>query len=233
MVFQRLRGKMHRHNKINKLFEILVLSLFFLFITSPVNAHRVIIFGWVDGGMIHTESKFSGGKRVQNGTVIVSDAEGKHFLEGKTNDQGEFSFKIPEKTDIRIELLAGMGHKAEWTIPTEEIGAMPANTAATAASLKSDAEQSEKRVGSSLIHERSSPTPPDKKTQPMSASEMNSEAIQAAVEKALDKKLKPLLKMLAENQASGPTLRDIIGGIGYILGLMGMAAYFHYRRKKE
>ena len=62
---------------------------------------------------------------------------------------------------------------------------------------------------------------------------MNQEAIQAAVEKALDKKMKPILKMLAENQNQGPTLKDIIGGIGYILGLMGIAAYFHYRRKKD
>jgi len=224
---------MYRHNKINKLLETLVFSVCFLLIASPVNAHRVIIFGWVEGDTIHTESKFSSGKKVKNSTVVVYDAEGKRLLEGNTSDQGEFSFKIPKKTEIRIELIAGMGHKAEWTIPIEEIGAIPANTAAIASSPESDAKQSEKRVASPSIHERSSPTPPDKETQPMSAPALNQEAIQAAVEKALDKKIKPILKMLAENRNRGPTLKDIIGGIGYILGLMGIAAYFHYRRKKD
>jgi nickel transport protein len=55
--------------------------------------------------------------------------------------------------------------------------------------------------------------------------------IEAVVEKALDKKLKPVLKMLAESADNGPTIRDIIGGIGYIIGLVGMAAYLRYRKR--
>jgi nickel transport protein len=37
--------------------------------------------------------------------------------------------------------------------------------------------------------------------------------------------------MLAERQDSGPTLRDVLGGLGYVLGLMGLAAYIHFRRR--
>ena len=57
--------------------------------------------------------------------------------------------------------------------------------------------------------------------------------IEQAVEKALDKKLKPVIKMLSESLDRGPTVSEILGGIGYILGLMGVGAYFHYRRKRE
>jgi len=57
--------------------------------------------------------------------------------------------------------------------------------------------------------------------------------IQLAFEKALDKKLKPVMKKLAESQENGPTVKDILGGIGYILGLVGVASYFHYRRKTK
>ena len=58
--------------------------------------------------------------------------------------------------------------------------------------------------------------------------------IQDAVEKALDKKLKPILSRLAEDRqrASETKFNDIIGGIGYILGLVGVGAYFNYRKKK-
>ena len=53
------------------------------------------------------------------------------------------------------------------------------------------------------------------------------------LEKALDKKMKPVLKMLAESRATGPGISDILGGIGYIIGLVGIAAYFHSRKKKD
>ena len=45
-------------------------------------------------------------------------------------------------------------------------------------------------------------------------------------------KLKPVIKMLRESTNRGPTISEILGGIGYIFGLMGVGAYFHYRRKK-
>ncbi len=55
-------------------------------------AHKVMIFAWVQGDKIFTESKFSGGKLVKGGDVIVYDLEGNQLLEGQTDDKGEFSF---------------------------------------------------------------------------------------------------------------------------------------------
>ena len=55
--------------------------------------------------------------------------------------------------------------------------------------------------------------------------------IRVAVERALENKLRPVMEMLTEVRDRGPTLRDVIGGIGYIIGLVGLAAYLRYRRK--
>ena len=57
--------------------------------------------------------------------------------------------------------------------------------------------------------------------------------LQEKVEEALDKKLKPVMKLLAEAQQSGPSAVDILGGIGYIFGLVGVAAYFSARRERS
>ncbi len=84
-------------------------------------AHRAIIFAWVEGEKIFTESKFSGGRPVKQGDIIVYDLEGNQLLKGKTDDQGEFSFVIPKKTAMKIVLQAGMGHRGEWVIPLKEI----------------------------------------------------------------------------------------------------------------
>jgi nickel transport protein len=50
--------------------------------------------------------------------------------------------------------------------------------------------------------------------------------IDQAIEKALDKKLAPVLRMLAEMHEQKVRLTDVLGGIGYIIGLVGVAAYF-------
>lgn len=193
----------------------LAFSISFLLITArSVEAHRVTIFAWVESDTVYTESKFSGGKRVNKGKIIVYNLHGKQLLEGETNEQGEFSFKLPEKTALRIVLHAGTGHRAEWTVPLEEIEGINSVAAEAVRPQSSSVTRSEKQM------------------QAMSNLSLRPEDIQLAVEKALDKKLKPVIKMLAESQVSGPTYQDILGGIGYILGLVGVACFVHYRRKK-
>ncbi|MBW2709975.1 MAG: hypothetical protein JRD04_12050 [Deltaproteobacteria bacterium] len=174
-------------------------------------AHRVTIFAWVEGDKIFTESKFSGGKRVKGGAVTVYDLEGKQLLEGKTDDKGEFSFGIPKKkTSLKIVLIAGMGHRGEWTIPASEIGGAPEVNSEPSVRPKPGT---------------------GKPGAPAATSHISLPQIRQVVEEALDQRLKPVMKILVESREHGPTFGDIFGGIGYILGLMGVAAYFHYRRK--
>ncbi|MGD9236201.1 MAG: hypothetical protein PVF09_05975 [Desulfobacterales bacterium] len=105
---------------------ILSLVVGFLWIgAAPVDAHRVNVFAWVEGDTVFVESKFSGGKRVNTGKVTVSDAEGTELLTGLTDENGEFSFKVPKKTDLKIVIEAGTGHRGEWTVAAGEIQ-MPA-----------------------------------------------------------------------------------------------------------
>jgi hypothetical protein len=100
--------------------------LFLLFLgLDHAEAHRVSLFAWVEGDTVYVESKFSGGKKVKAGKIIVTDPQGNELVKGTTNGQGEFSFKVPKKTDLKIVLLAGTGHRAEWIIPASEIE-MPA-----------------------------------------------------------------------------------------------------------
>jgi len=183
----------------------------FLSWVGPVMAHRVIIFAWVEGDTVFTESKFSGGKTVKGGKVVVSDLKGRKLLEGKTNDRGEFSFKIPERTGMKIVLKAGMGHRGEWTIPADELGGDPDSGPAP----------SEKKETGTM-----------EKKEPV-ASGAGIEQIRKVVEQCLDKRLRPVMKLLVESRDRGPTFREIVGGIGYIFGLAGVAAYFNYRRRTK
>jgi nickel transport protein len=107
------------------IFYLFLAVCLFCFRIEPVDAHRVNLFAWVEGDTVYVESKFSGGKKVKTGKIIVTDLEGSELLTGTTSENGEFSFKVPKKTELKIVLVAGTGHRAEWTIPASEIE-MPA-----------------------------------------------------------------------------------------------------------
>jgi nickel transport protein len=175
-------------------------------------AHRVNMFAWVEDDTVHSRSKFSGGRLVKEGEVVVYDLEGNQLLSGKTDDLGEFSFKIPGKVGLKMTILAGTGHRGEWTIPVEEVGGVSGSKVESTAPVKNISEKVEQTPIFSI----------------------NGDEVRQIVEKTLDQKLKPVIGFLVEAKEArdtSPTFRDILGGAGYILGLMGLAAYMHFRRK--
>ena len=58
--------------KNKNIFIIIVFISILFFYTSTAYAHKVYLFAWTEGDMIHTESYFGGDKKVQDGTIRVS-----------------------------------------------------------------------------------------------------------------------------------------------------------------
>jgi nickel transport protein len=193
---------------------------------SAVYAHNVSVFAWVAGDTVHVESKIGGGRKPKNAPVEVYDSQARLLLKGKTNASGEFSFKMPQKTEMRIVLVAGPGHQAEWLITEADLAAAGADKMQTKNPSISNA-----KALDLASHFRPGGQKSEAGKSADSREAMTAEEIQIVVEKALDRKLKPIMKILAESREKGPRVADILGGIGYILGLIGVAAYFHYRKK--
>jgi nickel transport protein len=107
---------------------------------------------------------------------------------------------------LNIVLNAAMGHKAQWTVPESEI-----------------------REAGDMVKEKSA-VQPSGGAIPVGLSKAE---IQTLVEDSLDKKLRPIVRMMTESRDMRPSLTEIIGGIGYIIGLMGVALYFKNRGKKH
>jgi nickel transport protein len=200
-------------------------SLLLLFCGQAL-AHNVIVFAWVEGDTVHVESKFSGGRRPVAAPVEVYDTRGNLLLRGVTDEKGEFSFTVPKKTEMKVVLLAGMGHKAVWTIPFSDLEAVSVDATSKAA------ESSSQSTVSKGLNQAESEIPMVGGN-PVPAGYVTATEIRNAVEAALDKKLKPVMKLLVETRRSGPSVTDILGGIGYIFGLIGVAAYFSAKRLKS
>jgi len=205
-----------------RLVTCLAVAGFLLGLSVPAAAHRVNVFAYLEGDTVQVESSFAGGGPVRQGKVVVLDAQGgQELLTGETNAQGKFSFPLPpaavaRKADLRIVIEASMGHQGEWLLKaaTDTTGKSP--TAPAAAAPASAAP----------------PAAPKPAAAPAGAGDLNRQVVEEVVNQALDAKLAPLKQMLIEAQSSQPTLRDIIGGLGYIIGLCGLAAYLYSRKPK-
>jgi nickel transport protein len=99
---------------------ILALGVVLLF-AAAASAHRVNIFAWVEGEKVFVECKYPDGTKVHEGVIRVFDSTGKELLNGKTNEKGEFAFKVPKIDDLKIVLEAGMGHRAEWPLSKQDL----------------------------------------------------------------------------------------------------------------
>ena len=201
----------------NIFFFFLVFLTGFCLLPNTSLAHKVRVFAYGEGNEIVGETAFSGGRKPKNADIFVEDAAtGKQVFSGQTDEQGEFRFDIPRearegKMDLLIIVKAGDGHRGEWPLAAADYleGVQETAPASTADSAVPAAEeeagvpaQTADNTGASL------------------------QQIQQVMEKTMDKKLAPVKHMLAQSGEHGPTLQDILGGIGYILGLAGIAAYF-------
>lgn len=207
--------RLHPPPRCNLLIPAALILLGLLFFTAlPALAHKVTVFAWVEGDQVHTQSKFSGGKKAVGATIRVFDPDGQQLLEGKTDKTGKFQFKKPDAQAINVVLDASTGHRGEWFLPL--------TSSPGAASGKRDAP----------------PSPPIRKT-PQSSSQalaapvsgISEAEIRAIVDEALDRKLAPLFQLLVDSRDTGPHLTDVISGIGYILGLVGVGLYVANRKK--
>lgn len=194
----------------NKLYLILIFT-FLIIIMMDVSAfaHKVNVFAYVEGEKIYTESYFNDGKKCIDSKIKVFDNQGNKLLEGLTDKEGEFSFEVPsENGNLKIVLTASMGHRAEYSISADEIRG----------SVGLIKEENEEPV-SIVFPETSS---------------VDLKEIQSIIEDTLDEKLKPIMREIIEIKKSqedriSPT--EIIGGIGYIIGIFGIAAYFLSRKR--
>ncbi len=193
---------------------------------GPAQAHRVNVFAWVEGNTIYTTAKFSGGKVARESRVEVFDSHKKMLLKGQTDAKGNFSFPVPKVDDLNIIVYAGTGHQGNWQIKKNEL--TPENQAAAA-----------DQVGLSREPESQAATPKTARVSgPEAAANGNlqinhtelEKIVRQVVNKSLSEKLHPLMLMLAEIRDPDPGLKDILGGLGYILGLVGIIAYIKSRK---
>lgn len=192
------------------LFSLLMVG-FWLF-PALAQAHKIRVFAWVAGDTVTVESGFSGGRPLIQGTVEVQNADnGALLLQGKTNERGVFTFSLTktspqQKIPLRIIVSSDEGHRNEWLLKAgdDQPGAGPDTNAATGTTATPEI---------------------------IISGENSDENLTRILDQLLDEKLAPIHRSLAQTEEQKPKLTDILGGIGYLIGLAGIIAWMKRRKR--
>jgi nickel transport protein len=164
-------------------------------------AHKIDVYAYFDNGRLLGEGAYDDGSAAEGADILLTDAEGK--LLGKTKVSPEGAFVLtpePGRPPLKIEINDRAGHRAEFVI--NEV--LPTATAFPAA-----------------------PAAPRN----VSAARANADLDKEELSKLLRQELAPIkaeLARLANRQRIGPS--EIIGGMGWLLGLLGLALWLKDRK---
>jgi len=213
-----IKGNMHSRAAKLGLVSIIIIPIL-IAICSQAHAHRVNLFAWYDGKMILAEGYFSGGTKAMDSAILVFDSGDKEVFHGMTDKKGGFSFKPPGNGEYRLVLEAGMGHRAEALVSVQGMESGTAAPEAGQAGLQT-AER------------------PGVKGAVQSAKDPHEGAVALTgteFEQILDRKLNPIKEQLLRLAKQGDRVgfRDVVAGLGYIAGLMGLAMYLTQRKRKK
>jgi len=214
--------------KTNAIGIMLSMVVIFFALVLPGYAHRLVLFAWIDGCIVHTQSKFHGGSKVFEGDITVFNNAGQELLTGKTDRQGAFSFPlktVQSPSALKIVLNAGMGHQAHWNLTGSEVleaRGLDSDTRALTGNNRDDlAGKPERMVTSQAGTEEYSPC------------RMKEAELRKIIEETVDRKMSPVMDTLIDiREEIAIGLDDVVAGLGYILGVTGLLAWF-YARKKE
>ncbi|MDR2368201.1 MAG: hypothetical protein LBF58_08865 [Deltaproteobacteria bacterium] len=188
---------------------------------ATAQAHAVFIFAWPQGDGICTQSYFSGKSPVRQGTVSISDASGKVLDSAKTDDKGDVCFNRPRTdSDLTFVVEAGEGHRAEFKLRASDL---PPLDPAAQANPESPAAASAPTDPSGTAGIASIPA----------GSDANLEALRSMFRTELGAQLGPITRALTEADDKMPTPKDIIGGIGWIVGIFGLAFWSSARKLRQ
>jgi nickel transport protein len=212
---------------------VLALVLF----ACPAFAHRVNVFAYVEGNDVVVECSYSRSERVRYGEIdVFNAATGALYLSGTTDEKGEFRFPVPPaaraaKAGLRVVLNAGEGHQNSTEVTAAEYLAAAPGAPAPAAPASAQASASpaaplQTPGPAGVVETGQQPAGPA----PLAG---DAAALSAVVEAAVEKKIAPLRAMLVSDKEKGPGLTEIVGGIGWLVGLGGLAAFFAARGKRN
>lgn len=183
------------------------------------------MFASAEGNVITGYVYYTTGGKPKNATVLVQDTEGNSLGEVMTNEEGQFTFTAEAKRDYVFVLELSDGHRTTFTLTADEL---PDSLPMIGAEQTTSPTTARKAVAA---EKNSTFTKQDDLVQEAVNAQVPLEEIEKIVANAVSKQIRPLREQL-EKYEEKIRLHDILGGIGYIIGLMGLWFFLGGRKKR-
>lgn len=196
-------------------------------------AHNLQVFASADGPTISGRVYFAGGHPARSTPVRISNEEDELLAELRTDSEGRFSYRAAAAVDHRIIAGGADGHAAEWVIDGDELtvgvdgAAGQADLGGQGLDAVDKSSPSSNGVGASRQGSDSAP-----RIGGSAAAARASPALDAEIERAIARQLRPLREELAAARAQAG-LRDVLGGLGWIMGLTGLLLWWRCRSDRR
>ncbi len=182
---------------------LLLVCLFLL--PLQAQAHKIHVFAWVSGNTVTVESNFSGNRPLLHGKVTVQDNKTEAILlQGTGDERGIFTFPVPARArDAAMDLLIVVSGSEGH----QSSWLVPADEYLSSNEVSPAKVLSEKAA-------------------------ITNEELKQMLQELLNQELAPIRRSLASAENKPPGFSDIMGGIGYLLGLAGLIAWLRNRPQK-
>lgn len=209
------------HCGLQLLLFVMIVVVSTIGVSQPCSAHSIKVFATAEGDTISGYAYSRGGDRIRNQPIVIQNADGTVLGETTTDDNGEFTFPATQRIDHVIILETADGHRASFTVSADEFPETLAATTLTQADVEAEptVENPQSELSATVEVPKQEPEPG-----------MTQEEIEQVVETAVSRQIRPLREQL-EAYENTTRLHDTLGGIGYIIGIAGIAFYFMGRRK--
>ncbi|WP_404383447.1 carboxypeptidase-like regulatory domain-containing protein [Caenispirillum salinarum] len=196
------------------LLTALAVLLLALTAAPPAWAHKIKLFATTEGTAITGTVYVPGGGRVSGADVTATGPDGAALGTAVTDAEGRFSLEATRRVDHLLEVDTGDGHRATFRITAAQLPpTLPGPEGASAAP-------------------RGTPAAEAQPAQEAAAPAMSEAALEAVVARAVAAQVNPLREQMAA-QEDRLRLQDVLGGLGWIMGVTGIGFYLLARRERR
>ena len=215
---------------------VFIFLLLAIFLVPTAYAHNVVSGVYADGMLIEGEVGFSNGDMAEAGSPVkVYNARDELIGELVLDEAGAFAFEA--KTVARHVFKANLsaGHIAEMVVEANELTA-PITMDAVKAPVEKTVSAAQQALANvePLNNELTQQGGDEDVAAKTSIIDTNIsvEQLESIIRSAVAQQVRPLQKDLRAYKEK-VMFRDITGGLGFIFGLFGVAAWMASRRKEE
>ncbi len=199
-----------------------IVSVFLLALQISALAHRMDLYVYVDGAVIYGETRYVPSGAPNAGHVRLRTPDGALLAEFPLESDGSFQYQTPVRGDLNIQVDTPDAHRATFVLSEAELPeALPR--------WDDDAKAVDTVEGIGISDVAASD---QSGTLEASLPEHASQDLLSTLEQSIDRAVMRQSAVLRNEIARIEhriRFRDILGGIGYIAGIVGLLAYLKFK----